>query len=67
MQCVPCSRGPEGLEGHPELRLYIEDQPHYGAARGHHVFMCVGCATLWERYYEGGGAFIWSRQGSVGD
>ena len=59
MACERCLLGPEGLEGHSELTLYLDDQPRYGQAQGRHLFMCVMCASKWARHYEGGGTFRW--------
>jgi hypothetical protein len=50
------ARGPRG---HGELTLYLDGQPRYGQAQGHHLFMCVSCASKWARHYEGGGSFRW--------
>ena len=60
-ECVRCSTGPAGLEGHLELTLHHDRQPRDGAAAGNHIFICVTCASQWERRYEGGGTFLWSR------
>jgi hypothetical protein len=60
MACEHCSTGPDGLEGHSELTLYLDGQPRYGQANGQHVFMCLLCTAKWSRYYEGGGLFRWS-------
>lgn len=64
--CVRCSKGPEGLEGHLELTLY-PDESRYGAAAGHHLFICVKCSTRWERMYKGGGEFVWRKGEPAGD
>ena len=62
MACERCLAGPEGLEGHSELTIFLDSQPRYGQAGGHHLFMCVLCAGKWARYYEGGGQFRWERR-----
>ena len=60
--CARCTAGPDGLEGHQELTLKMDGQPRYGQAKGHHLFECVACSIVWERHYDGGGAFRWRRQ-----
>lgn len=63
--CARCSQGPDGLEGHLELALCHDEQPHYGAAAGQHLFMCLACSARWRRHYDGGGLFHWSRAGGA--
>ena len=62
MACERCLAGPMGLEGHQQLTLFLDGQPRYGDARGHHMFMCVSCASKWARCYEGGGQFRWEQR-----
>ena len=59
--CIRCSEGPQGLEGHAELAFNPESGP-YGASGGRHVFICLACSSAWERRYEGGGQFMWRRK-----
>jgi hypothetical protein len=56
--CERCSSGPSGLEGHESLNFEPDGQ-RYGQAKGHHLFVCVGCGALWTRHYDGGGIFQW--------
>ena len=58
--CERCQSGPSGLEGHDSLN-YEPDGRRYGEGHGHHLFVCMGCGSLWTRRYDGGGVFQWLR------
>ena len=52
-QCTPCSRGPQGAEGHLDLFVF--------RMRGNHMqFTCRTCSSLWLRT-AGDGNYRWSQ------